>query len=101
MVRPELCHTCVQAVTKVVAASGGSHFAASMAGGHVAMAMQTAKGMSGTEWLLVGCSRQLSAPNAGIAFGEAPSGQTRFFSLSESQGSPTNLTRLHPSSMHI
>ena len=71
---------------KVVAASGGSHFAASLAGGHVAMVMQTAKGSSATEWLLVGCSRQLPAANAGIAFGEAPSGHTRFFSLGASYG---------------
>ena len=76
----------MQAVTKVVAASGGSHFAASLAGGHVAMVSQTAKGSSGTEWLLAGCSRQLPAANAGIAFGEAPSGQTRFFSLGERAG---------------
>ena len=78
----------MQPVTKVVAASGGSHFAASLAGGHVAMVMQTAKGSSGTEWLLVGCSRQLPAANAGVAFGEAPSGQTRFFSLGALLDSP-------------
>ena len=77
---------CLQAVTKLVAASGGSHFAASLVGGHVAMAMQAAKGTSGMEWLLAGCSRQLPAAVAGIAFGEAPTGQTRFFSL----GGPAN-----------
>lgn len=71
----------LQAVTKLVAASGGSHFAASLVSGHVAMAAQTAKGTSGTEWLLAGCSRQLPSAVAGIAFGEAPTGQTRFFSL--------------------
>ena len=84
----ELLRVWVQAVTRLTFSSSGRQLAAATADHHVLLLLLVPWRGTQTRWEYIGRHAAHHGDITGLVFGEAPSGQTKLFSVGEGLGTP-------------